>query len=70
MDFGHKYVETGPNCSHDLATCHKCHKPLSNVKQLEIWMNSEIVKVFPMKNETPQTPPDSVLQSNASYSII
>ena len=28
MYFGHKHVETGPNCSHDLATFPKNHMPL------------------------------------------
>ena len=28
MYFGHKRVETGPNCSHELATFLKYHMPL------------------------------------------
>ena len=28
MYFGHKYVETGLNCSHELATFLKYHMPL------------------------------------------
>ena len=29
MYFGHKHVETGPNCSHGLATFFKYHMPLT-----------------------------------------
>ena len=28
MNFGHKHVETGPNCSHELDTFLKYHMPL------------------------------------------
>ena len=34
MYFGHKHVETGPNCSHELATFFKYHMPLRKVFML------------------------------------
>ena len=30
MYFGHQHVETGPNCSHELATFPKYHIPLKS----------------------------------------
>ena len=32
MFFGYKYVETGPNCSHELSTFLKYHMPLSGTR--------------------------------------
>ena len=32
MYFGHKHVETGPNCLHELATFVKYHMPLNLTK--------------------------------------
>ena len=31
MNFRHKHIENGPNCSHGLATCFKYHMPLTGV---------------------------------------
>ena len=53
MYFWNKHVETGPNCSHELAVYLKCHMPLKNKKVIQSQKTTKkflkISKVFILK---------------------
>ena len=52
MYFGHRHVETGPNCSHELATFPKYHMPLIHV--LKIGQNIDRNSLINKSKESPR----------------
>ena len=49
MYFGHKHVETGPNCSHELVTFPKYHMPLMYLYQKKVFWKKSFSMILRLK---------------------
>ena len=50
MYFGHKYVETGRNCLHELSTILKYHMPLISIFNVKLGLAYNKLKVMSSKD--------------------